>query len=202
VRDLEGPIYIHCHHGKHRSPAAAGAACVALGLNAPEEALRLLETAGTSPRYQGLFAAVRGATPVSPAELDALQVEFRPVVAPPPLVEAMVELEHAHDRLRQIAAAGWRAPADHPDLAPAHEALLLREHFTELQRLEEVRRQPAGFLALLRESEAAATALETTLRAWRPADAAAAPPPELDASAGIIAHGCAACHEQYRDQPR
>jgi len=23
VRDLEGPIYIHCHHGKHRSPAAA-----------------------------------------------------------------------------------------------------------------------------------------------------------------------------------
>ena len=26
VRDLPGPIYIHCHHGKHRSPAAASAA--------------------------------------------------------------------------------------------------------------------------------------------------------------------------------
>src|SRR5262249_7822843 len=22
VRDLPGPIYLHCHHGKHRSPAA------------------------------------------------------------------------------------------------------------------------------------------------------------------------------------
>ena len=29
VRDLPGPVYIHCHHGKHRSPAAATVACVA-----------------------------------------------------------------------------------------------------------------------------------------------------------------------------
>jgi protein tyrosine phosphatase (PTP) superfamily phosphohydrolase (DUF442 family) len=32
VRELEGPLYIHCHLGKHRSPAAASAACVAAGL--------------------------------------------------------------------------------------------------------------------------------------------------------------------------
>ena len=31
VRDLPGTIYIHCHHGKHRSPAAAAAACVVVG---------------------------------------------------------------------------------------------------------------------------------------------------------------------------
>src|SRR5262245_58106552 len=35
VRDLPGPIYIHCHHGKHRSPAAATVACVAAGLVDP-----------------------------------------------------------------------------------------------------------------------------------------------------------------------
>ena len=28
LRTLEGPIYVHCHHGKHRSPAAAGVAWV------------------------------------------------------------------------------------------------------------------------------------------------------------------------------
>ncbi len=28
VRDLPGKIYIHCHHGKHRSAAAAATACV------------------------------------------------------------------------------------------------------------------------------------------------------------------------------
>ena len=32
VSTLDGPIYIHCHHGKHRSPAAASVACFAAGL--------------------------------------------------------------------------------------------------------------------------------------------------------------------------
>src|SRR6185436_14778526 len=48
VRDLPGPIYIHCHHGKHRSPAAATVACVAAGLLVPEQSLTVLTTAGTS----------------------------------------------------------------------------------------------------------------------------------------------------------
>jgi protein tyrosine/serine phosphatase len=57
VRDLPGPIYIHCHHGKHRSPAAAAVACVAAGLLAPERAPAVLKEAGTSPNYRGLFAS-------------------------------------------------------------------------------------------------------------------------------------------------
>src|SRR5262245_50112426 len=42
VRDLPGPIYIHCHHGKHRSPAAAAVACVGAGLLAPSAAEPIL----------------------------------------------------------------------------------------------------------------------------------------------------------------
>src|SRR4029453_11584488 len=52
VRDLPGPIYIHCHHGKHRSPTAATVACVAAGLLRPEAALTVLKTAGTSENYR------------------------------------------------------------------------------------------------------------------------------------------------------
>src|SRR5262245_48277837 len=42
VRDLPGPIYIHCHHGKHRSPAAAAVACVAAGLTDASDAELIL----------------------------------------------------------------------------------------------------------------------------------------------------------------
>ena len=40
VQTLPGPIYIHCHHGKHRSPAASAAACVGAGLIEPAESAR------------------------------------------------------------------------------------------------------------------------------------------------------------------
>ena len=53
VRDLPGPIYIHCHHGKHRSPTAAAVACVAAGLIDPANAETILRTAGTSENYRG-----------------------------------------------------------------------------------------------------------------------------------------------------
>ena len=53
VRDFEGPIYIHCHHGKHRSPTAATVACVANGLLDPQGATSILAFAGTSENYQG-----------------------------------------------------------------------------------------------------------------------------------------------------
>ena len=31
MREAETPIYVHCHHGKHRGPAAVAVACVAGG---------------------------------------------------------------------------------------------------------------------------------------------------------------------------
>jgi hypothetical protein len=62
VRELEGPVYIHCHHGKHRSPAASAVACVAAGLIAPQSALAILEAAGTSSADRPLFVVSRSDT--------------------------------------------------------------------------------------------------------------------------------------------
>ena len=134
VLELEGPIYIHCHHGKHRSPAAAAVACVASGLTPPNSAMSILELAGTSPKYRGLFEAVEHSQPLAPEFLHGLQVDYTEIAELPPLAEAMVVLEQFHGRVAAIAQAGWRAPAEHPDLDPAHQALLLREQFTELLR--------------------------------------------------------------------
>jgi protein tyrosine phosphatase (PTP) superfamily phosphohydrolase (DUF442 family) len=53
VRDLPGPIYIHCHHGMHRGPAAASAIHLCLDKNC--QALAEMRRAGTDPHYTGLM---------------------------------------------------------------------------------------------------------------------------------------------------
>lgn len=199
VRDLPGPIYIHCHHGKHRSPAAAAVACVGCGLLDPSQALRVLQAAGTSENYRGLYAAARAARRFDDALLDALPAEFPATVELPPLNQAMVAIEHLHDRLQQSAADAWAPWADHPDLDAAHEALLLREQFTELLRTPEAEAAPARYQDLLRESETAATELEAALLALR-ADPAASPEPAA-AALERIAQRCQSCHREFRDVP-
>jgi len=171
VRELEGPIYIHCHHGKHRSPAAASVACVAAGLLPVSQSVEVLELAGTSPNYRGLYESARSVRPLEEELLDALKVEFRETAEVPAMAEAMVAMGHTHEHLKQIAAAGWQSPPNHPDLSPAHEALLMREQFTELLRTAEVQQEPKEFRGLLEASEKAAQELEDALRAWTAATA-------------------------------
>ncbi|MCA9012792.1 MAG: hypothetical protein KDB01_23735, partial [Planctomycetaceae bacterium] len=205
VRDLPGPIYIHCHHGKHRSPAAAGVACVSAGLISPDQAIQVLELAGTNPAYRGLFEAVQAATPFEVAFLNELNVEFKEVQEIPPMTEAMVRLSHVTDHLKRIGEAGWQPPADHPDLEPAHEALLLRELFTELLRTEEVKQQPMEFQEWLRDSEATTLEMESQLSEWKYAQPGSSPPAALSSTLATkldrVLSNCQACHVKYRDVP-
>src|SRR5262245_44975106 len=194
VRDLPGPIYIHCHHGKHRSPAAAAVACVAAGLIDPSAAETILKTAGTSAAYQGLYQSAREARRLDDKLLDELKADFPERAAVPPLAEAMVAVEKSHEHLTQIAAAGWKAPPQHPDLDPAHEALLLREHFTELMRHESVKTKPPAFQSALADSERAAKQLERALTGQSPAE-------RLTAAFQQVSRGCVDCHRVFRDVP-
>jgi protein tyrosine phosphatase (PTP) superfamily phosphohydrolase (DUF442 family) len=200
VCEMDGPVYVHCHHGRHRSPAAAAVACVTAGFVAPENSVGILEAAGTSKNYRGLYQSARAARKVDGALLSALKVEFQEVVDVPAMADAMVEIEKQHDHLQQFARNHWRPLAEHPDLAPAHEALMLREGFSELHRLDEVRNQPAEFQSLLKTGEQNAQQLEEQYRAWestRSADGIKQLRRTLDA----LTRNCTACHGRYRDVP-
>jgi protein tyrosine phosphatase (PTP) superfamily phosphohydrolase (DUF442 family) len=193
VRDLPGPIYIHCHHGKHRSPAAAAVACVGAGLLPAADARSFLETAGTSKNYRGLYQSAEIARRLEDKLFDELEIEFPETVDVPPLADAMVALERTHDHVKQIAANNWQPLPKHPDIDTAHETLLLREHYTELLRTEDVSGQPAEFQKLMQEGEDAAKALE---RAMAEADYASA------ANAlTAIDRNCVSCHKTFRDVP-
>jgi protein tyrosine phosphatase (PTP) superfamily phosphohydrolase (DUF442 family) len=206
VRDLDGPIYIHCHHGKHRSPAAASVACVSAGLVPKSQAVAILELAGTNPNYRGLYRSARRSTPMASGDLDRVDAAFPEVAEIPPMADAMVELSHTFDHVRLIQANGWKTPPRHPDLLPAHEALLLREHFTELLRSEEVKQQPADYREIMAESESAARVLEHALADLSESDRRSLSDggklaSRLGRAVARVRENCKACHRKYRDLP-
>ena len=200
VRDLDGPVYIHCHHGKHRSPAASVVACVSAGLILPDGAKAILQTAGTSPNYRGLYQSAESARAFEAKVLDELKADFREIAPIPPMAEAMIDIEHTHDHLKAFAANDWQKLSKHPDLDPAHEALLLREHYTELMRTEAAQAEPEGFQKLLADGESSAQALEDAVRAWQAnpsEESAATAKSRLEA----VSSNCKSCHQTYRDVP-
>jgi hypothetical protein len=106
----------------------------------------------------------------------------------------MSAIEHKQDLLKLMATSGWKAPPDHPDVDPAHEALLLREDFEELIRTPDVQKQPPEFRRLLAESHVAAQELESALKSKMPTAAASAAWQRITTS-------CTTCHQKFRDVP-
>jgi hypothetical protein len=167
---------------------------VGAGLLAPERAVAVLNIAGTSPAYRGLFQSAEQAHPFDKALLDALEAEFPATAKLPAMAEAMVEIEHIHGRLQAIERAGWQTPTEQPALVPDHEALLLREQFTELLRTKELAAKPAQFQAHMQEAEALAKNLEAALIAGAGNEVAS----RLLRSIGT---NCKTCHQTFRDVP-
>lgn len=200
ARDLPRPIYVHCHHGKHRSAGAAGTVAVTLGLATPDGAVARMKVAGTAPAYEGLYRCTAGASKVTDALLDAARHEFPEVSRPKGFVRGMVEIDLACENLGVIQRAGWIAPADHPDLVPAAEAGRLADTLRLLLDDARVKDMPEEFRALLARNAAAAQSLEDLLAKGAPT---AKPSPEvaerLDAISTNIAATCKACHSAHRD---
>jgi hypothetical protein len=201
VRDLPGLVYIHCHHGKHRGPAAAAVACLCLDGSCPAgSAITWLRQAGTDPHYTGLYSTVGQFRRPLPNELDLVSADFPEVAGVPALAQMMVNVDATWDRLKQLRSAGWKTPPGHADLDPPHEALQLREHYREASRLPDVKQRPKEFIDWLREAEQAAKDLETALRVEK--DGPAINKDTAEQAFRRSAEGCTRCHGKYRDVPK
>jgi hypothetical protein len=200
VHDLPRPVYIHCHHGKHRSAGAAGTIAVTLGWMTPEQAVARMKVAGTAPSYPGLYRCTQDAVKVADAAISGARADFPEVARPAGLVKGMVEIDLTWDNLKAAQRAGWTVPADHPDLVPAAEAGRLAETFRPLCDDALVKGKPTEFQALMARSAEQARSLEELLATL---PVGARPSPEvaerLNAVALQIAATCKACHSAYRD---
>lgn len=170
VRELPGPVYLHCHHGQHRGPAAAVCGVLALDPAVTPAALTgWLKAAGTNPKYAGLIAVPYTFARPTAAELSASPAAFPAKAAVPDLARLMVDVDARWDEVK----AGDRT----------HAPVQLAELYREAARLSDSGRRGAELVAWLKEAEAAANSLSR-------------PGTGLAESQRL----CHRCHEKYRDR--
>lgn len=187
MEESEAPIYIHCHHGQHRGPAAAAIACLASGQLDRRTVVQYLEQVGTSKSYIGLW---RGVEAFSLASLGNELPELVEIAEVESLASAMAKIDRASDNLIFCRDAGWDTPVDHPDLMPTHEALMLKEGLIESTR--NLKGTDDDTLTVLFSTALNQVGLLEASLQLRDEQAASAHFADLMGS-------CKKCHDQYRN---
>lgn len=192
ISSVPGPVYMHCHHGKHRSAAALASAMVLAGKLTPEQAEERMAVSGTAKEYTGLWQAVRDAKPLPADQLHVDPKTLPSVTKVTGLVATMAEIDAVIDLVKQAHKAGWQAPTDHPDLVSTKETGRLATLFASLREDQESLAHPADYQAMLTKAIAASAALDAAVRGN---DAATA-----EKQLTILNKGCKECHASYRDK--
>lgn len=187
---LPGPIYIHCHHGLHRGPAAAVSLWRALDQTVTnEQAFATLKTMGTADRYQGLYDSVRDCQ--CPTETEWKAAPDPPELAEvPPLARTMAEIDRMFDKVANPVETRSSTTIS-MQLTTAYD---VAEQFREAARLSGVSddMQP-GFQKIVDDLDALAEIIKAELRS-----PAAASPLRADAVARVKKQ-CGDCHSRFRD---
>ena len=201
LQELPKPIYVHCHHGKHRSPAATASACIMLGWIDREAGLKVLSIAGTNPNFRGLVQTVEESKPADPSALKRLHVEFKAVSEIAPLTEQMVVMDELFEKIgkgiERYTAQNTKPNAEatpkdsrfeQDRLKLADTALLLTESYIELLRT--TNDPNAEYLQLLERGRNLSEQLETALRRN---------PLQAKQSWTQLKENCTHCHQKFRD---
>ncbi len=201
------PVYVHCHHGKHRGPAALVAAlkCTVTDL----ETDTLLKTFGTDPKYRGLYEAARTAQPLQAQELARVPEKLPEAIQDLSPARLMSEIDCSFDQLLVLRKMG--EPLENKEF-PAQlktwqeQAIDLEEAFREYQRLLEPQfpmmppEQQAQYRKFLKTSLSHAAAIRTELTAA--VDSSEDIPARLKTcrtNLEALQQSCAGCHAQFRN---
>lgn len=190
---LPGPVYIHCHHGKHRGPAAVMSLCRATDPKlSPEVSRDSLKSMGTAARYAGLYASVAGVRPPTDDDLRKLPDEFPEKVAVSAMAGQMGAIDDAWDRLNAAATKGAARTADRKALLAT--VVELEELVTEAGRL--VENEPPA----LKQAFATAAGQIRRERESLEKSPAAVSVEDAGQSAGRLEQSCNQCHAVHRDR--
>jgi protein tyrosine phosphatase (PTP) superfamily phosphohydrolase (DUF442 family) len=189
MRERPGPYFFHCHHGRHRGPAAAAIALMESTGCSVEDGVQVLIEAGTSEGYPGLWRDVRGF--VSPSA-DAQLPELVAVAEVGDFEAAMAKLDRSWDEMKLIQKAGFLSSADHPDLDPHNVARILRESIEDSMELSD---------PLLKADVLYHEEMDKALQGARDLEAALLEDRLGDAQApyDVVRRSCKKCHVEFRD---
>lgn len=193
VRQLPGPVFVHCHHGKHRGPSAA--VCIWRGL-APnitaEQGVQALRVMGTAENYRGLYRAVEQRPPTA-RETKAQRATFPEFSDIRPLAEEMVAMDLDWERLLHL---GSQTSLSTEQAQRIQELLAgLSERFQESARLLE--HESGGSSDVLRHwlQDAA-----REIPSFDPSSGERQGLSMLRADLVRLKQRCAACHSRFRDE--
>lgn len=197
-RELEGPFFVHCFHGRHRGPAAAALGAVVLD-GAPRDRSigQMRQWCGTSSRYEALYEMIAVDDVPSVAETEAYDWDFPAAHRFVGLRPVMIDSARSFDRIEAMAMRAWQVNPDHPDVDPVNEAAILTGLMEQAGTLEETAGKPADYRAWIAAAVSQSRSLEQALADARKQlgtwDAAEEILGQLDTT-------CNACHAAYRNR--
>ena len=187
-----GNTFIHCHHGKHRSAAAAAVTLIGLGISTREEMEKRMIVSETSSQYTGLWEAVEEAVVIDDIDWNLNEENLRSAVIPEGMTEQMISIESAFDNLQRLQKSNWAVPLDHPDLVAVVEAGSIAESFRYLNQTEVASKYSTDFQSQLLTAWTAAADLERALSNNNTT------PVEISTKFHVLSNTCTACHRNYR----
>lgn len=181
--EVKEPLFLHCHHGKHRGPTATAIMGMFRNELSLEEALRLMSKAGTGKEYVGLWKAVRDFESRSSISASPELYERQPADQ---VAGQMLIADESMEMLQKLAVS----KSSHDDIEGiAHQIVLLREAIAESRRFSDP--EQADLMEQFTKSE------DLIRRLGR----AAAKPTEAAFSDTLQSLGtsCKDCHRDHRN---
>lgn len=202
-RELDGPFYVHCFHGKHRGPAAAAVGRVVLdGVPRDQAIAEMRQWCSTSSKYEGLYRTIATADIPSTASTKQFAFDFESAHQFSGIRSGMIAMPRTWDRLKELKRADWQIDPEHPDVVPLQEATQLHQIYADLAGLDEMKAHADDFRGWMEQGVQGSERLMRALSSCsQDEDSFAAGDWRAEALAAyeLIADSCSSCHAVYRD---
>ncbi|MCA8979113.1 MAG: hypothetical protein H6831_05985 [Planctomycetes bacterium] len=202
-RELDGPFYVHCFHGKHRGPAAAAVGRVVLdGVPRDQAIAEMRQWCSTSPKYEGLYKTIATTNLPSTATTKQFAFDFEPAHQFTGIRHGMIAMPRTWDRIKDLKKADWQVDPAHPDIVPLQEAVQLHQIYADLIALDEMKAHADDFRGWMEQGLRGSERLQRALSACsQDEDSFATGDWRAEAAEAyeLIADSCSSCHAVYRD---
>jgi len=197
-RELDGPFYVHCFHGKHRGPAGAAVGRLIVDGASREQALaEMRQWCGTSGKYTGLYKLIASGAMPAAAETAAYKWEFPAAHPISGVRHAMVGLTRHFDNLRDFGKRGFAADPEHPDLDPLNEAEKFAGLMKNVGHMDESKARPDDYREWMATSIEESRALVEFLKDAKAGDESVIPAAKK--AVRVLLQDCKSCHAIYRN---
>ncbi|MHC4342031.1 MAG: cytochrome c [Planctomycetota bacterium] len=191
-RELQGPFYVHCFHGKHRGPAAAAVGRLVVDRVPRDQALaEMRQWCGTSKKYEGLFHVIALKEMPATATTAGYAWDFPAAHPFGGFRAAMIEITRHSDNLKMLDKRDWKPDPDHPDIDAANEAEKMLGLFQRASKLESVQKACEEYRTWMQVSVEKSGKLLEAVKAGESAAASKA--------FRVLGQTCNSCHANYRN---